>query len=192
MFRSAAAFILASAALMLAACNGASDTNEPVVMQNGEAAAPAGPAPAEAHGQDFVSSVLGSYDFAIASAQAVSRKASRADVRQFAQRLANELGESAAQLKAVATVQNLTLDSVPSATDQSDLAIISSASGDPLETAFAEQQLRTLSALVGTLRAYKNGGDNPQLKSWAEDNQARVNDLLLDLQTLNAEIEGRD
>ena len=39
---------------------------------------------------------------------------------------------------------------------------------------------------------YKNGGDDPQLKSWAEANQGRVNDLLLDLQTLNAEIEGSE
>lgn len=184
--------ILTSASLMLAACGGSPTGDEPLVVENGQSPGSIGPAPAEARGQDFISWVLGSYGFAVESARIASQKSARPNVRQFAERLEKELGASADQLKALASAQKLNPVAIPGATDQSDLALLSSTRGDPLDKIFAEQQLRTLSTLVGTLRAYKNGGDDPQLKSWAEANQGRVNDLLLDLQTLNAEIEGSE
>lgn len=184
--------ILTSASLMLAACGASPTGDEPLVVENGQSPGSIGPAPAEARGQDFISSVLGSYGFAVESARIASQKSARPDVRQFAERLEKELGASADQLKALASAQKLNPVAIPGATDQSDLALLSSTRGDPLDKIFAEQQLRTLSTLVGMLRAYKNGGDDPQLKSWAEANQGRVNDLLLDLQTLNAEIEGSE
>ena len=184
--------ILTSASLMLAACGASPTGDEPLVVENGQSPGSIGPAPAEARGQDFISSVLGSYGFAVESARIASQKSARPDVRQFAERLEKELGASADQLKALASAQKLNPVAIPGATDQSDLALLSSRRGDPLDKIFAEQQLRTLSTLVGMLRAYKNGGDDPQLKSWAEANQGRVNDLLLDLQTLNAEIEGSE
>lgn len=190
MFRSVLTILLAGAAL--AACGSApQDTDDAITVENG-AATPAGPAAAEAQGDEFVSTVLGDYDFVLASARQANEKAARPDVKQFAQRLASEIGTSRDSLKAIADAAGLAVKLPTDSAHSSELAMLSSTSGSPLERAFVDQQLQTLSALVGLMRAYKNGGDNPELKAWAEANQGMVNDRLLDLQTISAEMEGSD
>ena len=112
-----------------------------------------------------MSAVLGSYDF-----------------------VATDIGASRERLAQLA--QSSGVKAEPGASHGTELALISSTKGPPLEKLFVDQQLETLSELVGLIRAYKNGGDNAELKRWAEADQSVVNDRLLDLQTLKAEIEG--
>ena len=181
-----------SIALALSACSSKSggDSNNAITVENGTAAqAPAGPAPAETKGQDFVSAVLGQYEFALASAKLLGEKAQSAGGKQFAQKMSTDFGASLEELKRIATAGNLKLESVPGPMDQSDLAVLTGTRGLNAEKAFADQQLNRLSELLGLVRAYKNGGDNPELKAWSEKAQTVVNDRLLAVQTLKAELD---
>ena len=182
------------ATALLAACGSPEQnaSDSAIVVENAQAASPAAPAPAETRGQAFVSAMLGSYEFALAGARMASEKAERPDVKQFAQTLTADFGKSLDALKAIAASGKLKLEPAPAPTHGTDIAILSSTRGAPLEKAFAEQQLQNLSELLGTMRAYKNGGDNPALKAWTEANQGMVNDRLLDLQTLSARMQGND
>jgi len=184
---------LVSFAVLLAGCGGkpdAANQSDKITVEGGQAAQVAAPAPAETHGQDFVSSVLGSYDFVVESARAANERADRADVKQFAATLGSGIGASRDRLAKLAQGSGLKAEPGQSR-HGTELAMLSSTRGAPLEKLFVDQQIDTLSELVGLIRAYKTGGDNPELKHWAEANQSVVNDRLLDLQTLKAEIEER-
>jgi predicted outer membrane protein len=184
---------LVSLAALLAGCSGKQDaanqSNEIEVVGGGHAQR-ASPAPVETRGQDFVSAVMSDYDFVLASARAAADKADRAEVKQFATKLGTNIGASRDQLAQIAQASGLKAEAGGSA-HGAELAMLSSTRGAPLEKLFVDQQLDLLSELVGLIRAYKNGGDNAELKRWAEANQSVVNDRLLDLQTLKAEIEER-
>jgi hypothetical protein len=140
------------------------------------------------HGQDFVSAVLGRYDFAAQSARVVAGRADRPEVKQFADKLAADLARSRDALVAAAGGK-LKIEPTPVDASQTDLAILGSAHGAALETAFAERQLDNLSQLLGLMRAYGDGGDNAVLKSWAARDQALINDRISDLQTLDAQLK---
>lgn len=191
MHRSTGLLILAGATLCLSACNSrtAADSNDAIAVQNAQAQPPAGPAPAETRGQEFVSTVMGGFDFAIASAKMLGEKAESASARRFGQAMAADFTASLDSLKAIARAGHLKLEPQAGPVDQTDLALLSSATGKPVEQAFAAQQAGRLSELLGLIRAYKNGGDNPELKAWAEKAQIVVNDRLLAVQTLKAEME---
>ncbi len=178
-------------ALALAACaespsNQASDAIEVTGQSTGAALQPA---LAETRGQDFVSTVLGGYEFSIESARLAEQKAATPSVKQFAAKLRGDLEASRLELSRIAQGAGLKLDTTRGDTHETDLAVLSSTAGAPLERPFAEQQMEALTGLVGLIRAYKNGGDNPALKAWAEAAQSVVNDRLLDVQTLNAELQ---
>jgi putative membrane protein len=184
--------LIASAALLLLPACGESDQNATDRIQvTGQSGGGSGvqPARAETRGQDFVSTVVGAFDFAIESARLAERKAGQAEVKQFAAKLRADIETSRTELAQLASASGLKLDPMAGETHQTDLAVLSSTQGAPLEQAFAEQQMEALTGLVGLIRAYKNGGDNPQLKAWAEKHQGTINDRLLDVQTLNAELQ---
>jgi putative membrane protein len=179
-----------AALIALSACGEAPDNSSDKIEVTGQSAAKVGqPAPAEARGQDFVSSVLGSYAFSLESARLAEQKADRAAVKQFATQLRSDLESSQAELTRLASGAGLRMEPTPGETHQTDLAVLSSTRGAPLERAFAEQQMEGLTALVGLLRAYKNGGDNLDLKAWADKAQRVVGERLMDVQTLNGELQ---
>jgi putative membrane protein len=185
------AALLAVLSLALASCSAEPGANgsDNIAVVNETASGSPGAAAAETRGQDFVSAVVGYYDFALSSARLAGERAERPDVKAFAQRLSNDIGDSRHQLTEIATAGQLKVDAAPGPTHQSDLAVLSSTRGGPLEKAFLDQQLSSLAELLGLVRAYKNGGDNPELKAWAEVNQTIVNDRLLEAQTLAAVIQ---
>jgi putative membrane protein len=179
-----------SLAVLLAGCGSKPDAanRSDNITVAGAAAQQAGPAPAETRGQDFLSAVIGDYDFVETSARAAADRADRADVKTFAAKLGADMGASRNQLAQIAQTSGLKAEAADSG-HSTELAMLSSTRGEPLEKLFVDQQLDTLSELLGLIRAYKNGGDNPELKRWAEANQSVVNDRLLDLQSLKAEID---
>jgi putative membrane protein len=178
--------IAAAPLLLLPACGEQASAPDDRIEVTGQAAgAPAGPAPQEVQGEAFASSVLGSLDFSLASARLAVERVEGANTRALAQKMAMDFGAARQALAELARAEP-----VSAPTHQSDLAILSSTRGEPLEKAFAEQQMEALTLLVGTVRAYKNGGDNAALKDWAEKYQGVINDRLLDVQTLRAELEG--
>lgn len=178
--------------ILLASC---SDKNQPAedekIVVTGQATSrrPAGPAPHETLGQEFLSNVIGSFDFTMASTRFAAERGEPAKVKDYARKLASDVAAARAELEAIAAAGRLQLTPTPGPTHESDLAILSSTRGTPLSRAFAEQQMEALTLLVGTMRAYKNGGDNPRLRAWAEKHQSVMNDRLLDAQTLRAELE---
>ena len=175
---------------MLAACGEkAEQDSQPIEVVGGNAQLPAGPAPQEVRGQDFASAVLGSLDFSLASARAAAERSERPATKAFAQTLVTGFSAARQELADTAAAAGLKATPAAGATDQSDLAILLSTRGAALETVFAEQQVERLTQLLGTVRAYKNGGDNPALRAWAEKHQGTITDRLLDLQMLKAELE---
>lgn len=176
--------------LILAACGEKQAENDSISVVGGSNVSQAtGPAPAETKGQDFVSTVMGGYDFVLAGARAAGERSERAEVKQYAAKVVADLSASLDQLKSVAGEGSLELNATPLPTSQTDLAVLTSTRGAPFDKGFAELQMEALTNLVGLIRAYKNGGDNDALKAWAETHQAIVNDRLLDAQTLKAVIE---
>lgn len=190
MFRPAQMILLAGTALAGCSADPAgNNASGQIVVENGQAAALPGPAAAETKGQDFASTALGNLDFTLESARLAAERAGQADVKQYAQALSGDAAAAREQLTGIITASQLKAEPLSTPTHQSDLAILSSTRGAPLDQAFADQQVKALSELVGLLRAYKNGGDNAQLKSWAEATQAKLNDRLLDLQSLGAAMQ---
>jgi putative membrane protein len=182
--------LVLAAGLTLAGCGEKqADSDNIAVIGESNLAQPAGPAPAETKGQDFVSSVMGGYDFVLAGARAAGERTDRPEVKQYAAKTVTDLTASLDQLKGVAGPAGLELNATPLATGQTDLAVLTSTRGTPFDKAFAESQMEALTNLVGLIRAYKNGGDNDALKAWAETHQAIVNDRLLEVQTLKAVVE---
>ena len=176
------------AAASLSACSDKAADSDSIVVENASAnGTPVQAAPAEAEGQAFVSAVLGSYRFEVESARLAAAKAQRPDVKQFAQQLLAAFEASAGGLKPFTGDTNSAPTTGP--THQSDLAILSSTQGAPLEKAYLDQRLPALTELLGLVRAYKNGGDNAQLKAWAERAQAMIADQLDKTQSLKAEVE---
>jgi predicted outer membrane protein len=185
----ASALVLA-AGLTLAGCGEKqADSDNIAVVGESNLAQPAGPAPAETRGQDFVSTVMGSYDFVLAGARTAGERTDRPEVKTYAAKTVTDLTASLDQLKGVAGPAGLELNATPLPTGQTDLAVLTSTRGAPFDKAFAESQMEALTNLVGLIRAYKNGGDNDALKAWAETHQAIVNDRLLEVQTLKAVVE---
>lgn len=182
---------LCLAALLLAGCGSTAeeDKSDAIEVVNGAGTVPAGPAPEETRGQEFVSAVLGQLDFAAASARQVADRGEPAPAKQAAQKLAATMQAARDELTSIATAGGLKLEPAPGPAHQADLALLSSTRGQPLAQAFAQQQMDGLTLLVGTVRAYKNGGDNAGLRAWAEKHQGPINDRLLDMQTLKGELE---
>ncbi|NNM76002.1 DUF4142 domain-containing protein [Sphingomonas sp. ID1715] len=178
--------------LALAGCGERGEQADDAIQVQGQAStsAPARPAPEEVSGQPFVATVLGALDFSIAGANAVAERGEHANAKALAQKVSSEFAGARAELAQVAQAGGLKAEGVSAPTHASDLAILSSTGGAPLDIAFAKQQVDALTLLVGTVRAYKNGGDNPALKAWAEKYQGVIGERLLDIQTLNAELEG--
>jgi len=177
---------------ILSACSdqAGNTTSDRIEVTNGATIRQPGPAPAETRGQEFVSAVEGGFQFVLESTRMVDPKAEQAKVQQFARKLQTDVEALRTELGQIAAASRLQLAPAGGETTyQSDLAVLSSTKGDPLERAFAEQQVETLTALVGLIRAYGDGGDNPQLKAWATRAQSVVNDRLMDVQTLRAELE---
>jgi putative membrane protein len=182
--------LVLAAGLTLAGCGEKqADSDNITVVGESNLAQPAGPAPAETKGQDFVSTVMGGYDFVLAGARAAGERSDRSEVKQYAAKVVADLTASLDQLKGIAGQGSLELNATPLPTSQTDLAVLTSTRGTPFDKAFAESQMEALTNLVGLIRAYKNGGDNDALKAWAETHQAIVNDRLLDAQTLKAVVE---
>lgn len=177
--------------LMLTACGSEPVAENGIAVVNGteQTSRPTGPAPEETRGQEFVSRVLGSYDFVLAGSKLVTERAERPDAKAHAQKLLTDIGASRDALLKLAEAQRLKPEPTPGPTHQSDLSIFSSGRGAALESAFVTRSLEELMLLVGTMRAYKNGGDNEALKAWAATDQDVVNNRLLDTQTLSAVME---
>lgn len=184
---------LSVSALLIAGCASEPDTapkEDRIEVRGGAMTGTAGPAPEEAKGQPFVSTVLGSLDFALASATRLESVADApAGARGNARQLAAAATAAREELATIASAERLSFTPTPGSTHQTDLAVLSSATGMSLGKAFAAQQVDALTLLIGTMRAYKNGGDNERLRAWADKHQATLNDRLLDIQTLNAELE---
>ena len=178
------------AILLIPACGEQASAPDDKIEVTGEAAqAPAGPAPQETQGQPFASSVLGSLDFSLESARRAGERGEGANTRALAQKMTADLGAARQELAGIVQSGGLKADAIEEPTHRSDLAILTSTQGAPLDKVFADQQMEALTLLVGTVRAYKNGGDNPALKAWAEKHQGAINDRLMDVQTLKAELE---
>lgn len=177
--------------VLLSACSDAGSDNsaDNIEVVGQEAPRPGRPAPAEVHGQQFVSAVLGRFDFLLESAQVAEQKAGSAKTKAFAGKLRTDIAAAQSDLTQLATSGGLKPDPTPGETDQTDLAVLSSTSGAPLDRVFAESQMEALTQLVGLVRAYGDGGDNPALKTWAARSQTVLNERLLDVQSLKAEIE---
>lgn len=181
--------LLCAPALLLCACDKQDQAvSDRISVEDAGRQQTSGPAPAEAQGQAFVSTVSESYAFALGSAEAAVSGADRPDVQQFARQLRANIADSREQLSGIAREAHLTL--APGAgSHATELTVLSSTRGPALERIFIDEQLQNLTDLVGLIRAYKNGGDNPQLRAWAEASQGVVNERLLDLQSLKAVIE---
>lgn len=186
--------VLFLCAALLSGCGAEPETRDDNGIQvvGEDAKAPSGPAPEEAKGQPFVSNMLGSFDFALASARHLGERGELANARTFAQGFSADVTRARDELLAIAGAEKLKPEPAPGPAYQSDLALLSSTRGEPLAKAFAAQQIDALTLLVGTMRAYKNGGDNPRLRAWAEKYQGPINERLLDVQSLQAELEGND
>ena len=178
-------FWFAGLALLTSCGEQAPAPNDRIEVTGQSAGASTGPALQEVQGQAFAASVLGSLDFSLASARLAAERGDGANTRALAQKMEATLGAARRELAGLTNAEP-----TPAPTHQSDLAILSSTRGAPLEKVFADQQMEALTLLVGTVRAYKNGGDNAELKVWAEKYQGAINEQLLNVQTLRAELEG--
>lgn len=183
--------LLAVGCLLTTGCGDrATEPSDKIEVTGQSVQAKPAPAPAEVQGEPFVATVLGSLDFSIAGAKQVADRGETEGGRALARKMEGEFSAARQELMDIAKSGGLTARAEAAPTFQSDLAILGSTRGKPLEQAFAKQQVDSLTLLVGTVRAYKNGGDNAALKAWADKYSSAIGERLLDVQSLNAELEG--
>jgi putative membrane protein len=176
----------------LAGCSGReSGANDSAITVENEAAPRAlGPAPEESRGADFVATVAAALQFAIEAAQAQQARGDSADVKAVARNVETQMSGALADLRTAAGSAGVTVAPRPTPSHSTDLAILSSTSGANLDRVWIEQQMPFLTEMLGLVRSFKNSGDAPALKAWAEKHQSTIDDRLIAVQNWRGYLQG--
>jgi putative membrane protein len=96
-----------------------------------------------------------------------AEKASSADVKKFGQRMADDHGKAADELKALAKTKNITLPTEIDAKDRALLQRLSGLSGNAFDRAYMQAMLADHRKDVAEFRTESRSGKDPDVKAWA-------------------------
>jgi putative membrane protein len=121
--------------------------------------------------QDFVAKAAGSDAFELAAAREAMQRASRNDVKAFADMMLRDHAKSTVDLqKALASAgEPLSAPKAPPANLQSKLAQLGQTQPAAFDRAYMESQVGAHAAAVALLQDYAQNGDNVALKAFAAE-----------------------
>lgn len=169
--------LVAGTALGLAACGGKRDNDADanmagdgtnIAMDNGAATAPAlDPMTA----QGFVNAAAASDKMEIESSKLAKTKGNSAAVKSFADQMITAHTQSTAKLKSLVAGMNppLTPDDTLSAEQQAALDGLNGPVATAFDNAYKQAQVDAHQKTLDMLKAYAAGGDNAELKAFANE-----------------------
>jgi putative membrane protein len=170
--------LLAGTAVTVAACAKHDDTNNVAandvnmsdngMMSNNDMAMNAA-APAPMTAQGFANAAAASDNFEISSSKLAATSATSAAVKSFAAKMIAAHTGSTAKLKATASGLSpaITPDDTLSPAQQQSLDSLKGLNGAAFDTAYASAQVDAHQKTLDALKGYASGGDNAQLKTFA-------------------------
>ncbi len=99
--------------------------------------------------------------------QLASSKATRQDVKDFAQMMVTDHGKANEQLKDLASKKNLTLPTEPTAAQRAEKARLEKLSGAAFDSAFTKAMERDHRKAVSLFSKEASSGSDSDLKQWA-------------------------
>jgi len=120
--------------------------------------------------QDFVSEAARSGQFEIQSSELAKTKASDPGTKSFADEMIADHRKADAALKDLVKSKNInvTIPTDLSSSQQSDLDQLKRLSGADFDRQYRDDQYNGHKEAVSLFQRYAKGGDNPDLKKWAE------------------------
>ncbi|MGB9458495.1 MAG: DUF4142 domain-containing protein [Bryobacteraceae bacterium] len=98
-----------------------------------------------------------------------TEKASRDDVKEFAQKIVTDNAKANEQLKQVASKENIPIPDALGSKDQSRVTKLSKLSGDAFDKAYVKEQLKNQQAEVRDFSAEAQRGTIPNIKAFASN-----------------------
>jgi putative membrane protein len=119
--------------------------------------------------QDFVNKVAISDMFEIQSSQVALSKQPDGDTKPFAEKMVQDHQKTSTELKALVEVSmvKLTLPASMDPEHQKMLNELTLKNGKDFDQSYDQIQVKAHRDAVALFEAYSEGGDNPELKSWA-------------------------
>lgn len=168
-------------AIMVAGCSQQNDTtanaaadNQAVAMQDNENGAGAETMNAAAT-PDFINQMALSDMYEIEAGKIASQKSKNAKIKQFADMMVKDHTASSTELKRIVQASGLTAP--PTALDeehQDKLEALRSADADDFDGTYADQQREAHQKAIDLLQGYGSGGDNAELKTFAQTTLPKV------------------
>lgn len=117
---------------------------------------------------EFAAAAGASDLFEIESSKMAQAQAASAEVKTFASMLVKDHTKSTAELKTIASKENITLSPPTLAPDmQSKIDALKSAKGEQFDTLYLSQQVPAHETALKLMQGYAAGGDNEAVKAFA-------------------------
>lgn len=146
------------------------------------------PAFAADSAQDFVDKAAVGGKFEVDSSKVALGKTQDQSIKDFAQMMIDDHGAANAKLEAVASDQKLKIPPTLDAEHQGDLDKLQNAQG-PIDPAYVDMQRKAHDDAVKLFESYARDGDNPALKTFA---QQTVDTLKMHQQAIQKIAAGQD
>jgi len=187
------AFAFASVVLMMSAASFAQDrpqtppsTQTPSQSPRTQPAEPAKTAQSSASSdQQFVKTVAGDNMAEVELGKLAAEKASRDDVKKFAQKMVDDHGKAGDELKTIASSKNITL---PQSVDASHKAVhdrLSKLSGAAFDRDYVREMLNGHRKAVAAFKNEASNGKDAEIKAWASKTQPTIEAHLREVEELN-------
>lgn len=135
--------------------------------------------------QQFVKNVAGDNMAEVELGKLAAEKASREDVKKFAQQMVDEHGKAGDELKTLASSKNITL---PQSMDASHKAVhdrLSKLSGAAFDRDYVREMLNGHQKAVAAFKNEATNGKDAEIKAWASKTQPTIEAHLREVEALN-------
>jgi putative membrane protein len=154
---------------------------------------PAAEKPAAARGsadQQFVINVAKDGMAEVELGKLAAEKASKDDVKKFAQRMVDDHSKANDELKTLAQNKNITLPTAIDAKHKTHLDSMSKLSGEAFDRAYAKDMLADHQKAVAAFRTESKSGKDADVKAWAAKTLPTLEEHLKQAQELNRGVVG--
>jgi len=114
-----------------------------------------------------------------------SQKASNEQLKQFAQKMADDHGKANDELKKIASDKNITLPNEPDAKHKAKIDKLSKLTGEAFDRAYTQEMVAGHRKAVSAFRSESKGGKDPEVKEFASKTLPTIEDHLKQIEDLN-------
>jgi putative membrane protein len=141
--------------------------------------------------EDFVKTVAISDMFEVQSGQLAAEKAQNGDVKAFGQEMVDDHSKTSEGLKELIKDEEIKAE-LPAKLDeehQAQLDKLKGLSGNQFDKTYVQMQVKAHEKAVSLFEAYAAGGENDDLKDWAEDTLPTLKEHLEEANDLKSKVD---